>query len=40
MALLPLSIGIAVVSMAIVAALARRFGQAPMELVLRRMTYG
>jgi len=40
MALLPLSIGIAVVSMAIVAALARRFGQAQMELVLRRVTYG
>jgi uncharacterized protein len=40
MTLLPLSIGIAVASMAIVAGLARRFGQAPLELVLRRVTYG
>jgi uncharacterized protein len=40
MTLLPLSIGIAVAAMAIVAGLARRFGQAPLELVLRRVTYG
>lgn len=40
MSLLPVSLAVAVASMTLVAALARRFSQGPLELILRRVTYG
>jgi uncharacterized protein len=39
-ALVPLAFGVAILSMALVAAFARRFGHGPLELILRRVTYG
>jgi uncharacterized protein len=39
LALLPLSLGVALLSMVLVAAFARRFGHGPLELILRRVTY-
>ena len=40
MTLLPVSLAIALVSMILVAAFARRVGRGPLEVVLRRVTYG
>lgn len=40
MALLPVSLLVALASMALVATIARRFGHGPLELILRRVTYG
>lgn len=40
MALLPLSLGLTALSMALTSAFARVFGHGPLELLLRRVTYG
>lgn len=40
MVLLPVSLAVALASMTLVAAFARRFGHGPLELILRRVTYG